>query len=161
MRTSNPTSSGWPRRWGNGYPIGACLVSAKTAAHMTRGSHGTTFGGNPVACAAALATLEVIEQDDLLQSAAKQIDIVRELAKAKPIAAVKEVRGCGAMIGIQVGEREAAIAGAIGKEMMARGVLVTVPGGHTIPLLLPYFADAELIGEVWDTLAAAVIACEG
>jgi acetylornithine/succinyldiaminopimelate/putrescine aminotransferase len=141
---------------GGGFPIGACLTRAELAEKMTRGSHGTTFGGNAVACAAGLATMRIIEAEGLRESAAQQIDIVRGLAEARPIAAVTEIRGIGAMIGIQIGERGEGRAGPVGKEMMARGVLVTVPGAHTIRLLLPYFAGEAELGQIWDTLAQSI-----
>ena len=60
------------------------------------------------------------------------------------------------MIGIQIGERGEGRAGPVGKEMMARGVLVTVPGAHTIRLLLPYFAGEAELGQIWETLAQSV-----
>ena len=60
------------------------------------------------------------------------------------------------MIGIQVGERGEGRAAKVGTEMMARGVLATVPGGHTIRLLLPYFCGRDEIGQIWDVLAQAV-----
>lgn len=145
---------------GNGFPVGACLAPAHIAEAMTRGSHGTTFGGNPVACAAALETLAILEDEKLLDSARAQVDIVRALAKEKAIEAVTEIRGLGSMIGIQIGERSEQRAAAVGDQMMARGVLATVPGGHTIRLLLPYFADRALLEEVWDILAASIEACE-
>ena len=141
---------------GGGFPIGACLTTEALAESMTRGSHGTTFGGNPVACAAGLATMRIIEAEGLRESAAKQIEIVRALARSEPIAAVTEIRGAGAMIGIQIGERSEGRAAAVGDEMMDRGVLVTVPGGHTIRLLLPYFAGEAELGQIWRVLAQAV-----
>lgn len=141
---------------GGGFPIGACLTRAELAEKMTRGSHGTTFGGNAVACAAGLATMRIIEAEGLRKSAAAQIDIVRALAEKHPISAVTEIRGVGAMIGIQIGERGEGRAGPVGKEMMARGVLVTVPGAHTIRLLLPYFAGEAELGQIWETLAQSV-----
>ncbi len=145
---------------GNGYPIGACIARAELAEHMGRGTHGTTFGGNPVACAAALATLEALEREGALDSARAQIEHLRELAARKPIAAVSEIRGVGAMIGIQIGAREEARATAVGDALMERGVLVTVPGGHTLRLLLPFFAGADLLEEIWDHIAAAVASAE-
>jgi acetylornithine/succinyldiaminopimelate/putrescine aminotransferase len=141
---------------GGGFPIGACLTRAELAESMSRGSHGTTFGGNAVACAAGLATMGIIEAEGLRAQAAQQIGIVRELATQKPISAVTEIRGVGAMIGIQIGERSEGRAAKVGSEMMARGVLATVPGGHTIRLLLPYFAGREELGQIWDVLAQAV-----
>ncbi len=135
---------------GGGYPIGACLARTELSETMTPGTHGTTFGGNPAACAAALATLKVIEEEQLMGSAHAQIELIRELAVARPIARVTEIRGRGAMIGIEL----AGDAGSVGAALMARGVLVTVCRGKTVRLLLPYRAGAPELGEIWDALAA-------
>ena len=134
---------------GGGFPIGACLARAELAAAMTPGTHGSTFGGNPLACAASLATLEIIESEGLLASAARQIEIVRELAAERPIDRVREVRGVGAMIGVDIGDG----AKAVGRAMMDAGVLVTVCAGTTIRLLLPYRAGRATFEHIWDTLA--------
>lgn len=140
---------------GNGYPIGACVARAELAEHMGLGTHGTTFGGNPVACAAALATLEIIESEGLLQSAGAQIGILRALAEAAPIPQVSEIRGAGSMIGIQFGERKQALAKPLGAELIQQGVLVTVPGGHTVRSLLPYAAKEAELRELWEALGRA------
>ena len=91
---------------GGGFPVAACIASNALAEHMTRGSHGTTFGGNPVACAAALATIDIIEKEGLLEKAGAQLSLLQEIAKKDPLDAVTEIRGMGAMLGIQIGQRE-------------------------------------------------------
>ncbi len=141
---------------GGGFPIGACLARAELAEAMTPGSHGTTFGGNPVACAAALATLRIIEEEDLLASATAQRRHLLELAQSDPIAEVTEVRGLGAMLGIQVGESDAGRAAVLAGAMMNEGVLVTVCGGHTVRLLLPYAAGEAELKEAWTALLRAI-----
>ena len=62
---------------GNGVPIGVCLAAGPAAKLFKPGSHGSTFGGNPLACAAALATLRIIEEDDLMKNAVKMGDFIR------------------------------------------------------------------------------------
>lgn len=141
---------------GAGYPIGACVARADLAASMGLGSHGTTFGGNPAACAAALATLDIIAEEGLLASAKAQIDTLRRIAQASPIPEVTEIRGIGAMIGIQIKKPEDAAAKELGQKMMQRGVLVTTPGGHTIRSLLPYRAGEAELSKLWETLRAAI-----
>jgi acetylornithine/succinyldiaminopimelate/putrescine aminotransferase len=143
---------------GAGYPIGACLTRAELAGHMGLGSHGTTFGGNPVACAAGLATLRILEEEDLLEHAAKQLPTLREIADARPIDEVVEIRGIGAMIGIQIGALDAGRAKPLGAAMRERGVLVTTPGGHTVRLLLPYAAGRTELERVWSVLRDALAA---
>ena len=84
--------------FGNGFPIGGILLSPKYEARY--GLLGTTFGGNHLACAAALATLEVIENENLIENANEIGDYLREQLQA--ISAVKAVRGKGLMIGIDL-----------------------------------------------------------
>lgn len=84
--------------FGNGFPIGGILLSPKYEARY--GLLGTTFGGNHLACAAALATLEVIENENLIENANEIGDYLREQLQA--ISAIKAVRGKGLMIGIDL-----------------------------------------------------------
>ena len=69
MRASGPMPSAWPRAWAAGFPIGAMWVAERGAELFQPGMHGTTFGGTPLACAAALAVLDVIEKEKLLAHA--------------------------------------------------------------------------------------------
>ena len=141
---------------GGGMPIGACLATAELAQAMGKGTHGTTFGGNPTACAAALATFEIIESEGLLAAAAAQLPTLQAIAAAQPSARVHEVRGLGAMIGIQVGRPGEQIGAAVGDRLMREhGVLVTVCGGHTVRLLLPFRAGEPELREVWQAVVAA------
>ena len=135
---------------GGGYPIGVCLARGDLAQAMGKGTHGTTFGGNPLACAAGLATIEIIESEGLLAAAGGQLPALQAIALEEPCARVHEVRGLGAMVGIQVGKPGEQIGNAVGDRMMREhGVLVTVCGGHTIRLLLPYRAGPAELREVW------------
>lgn len=141
---------------GAGFPVAACITRNELAEKMGLGSHGTTYGGNPLACAAALETLAIFDDEDLLAKAGRQIETLRTIAKAEPIAEVTEIRGLGAMIGIQLGERSERRAKDMGEALRERGVLVTVPGGHTVRLLLPYAADEPELRQIWAALASAV-----
>ena len=135
---------------GGGYPIGVCLARGDLAQAMGKGTHGTTFGGNPLACAAGLATIEIIESEGLLAAAGGQLPALQAIALEEPCARVHEVRGLGAMVGIQVGKPGEQIGNAVGDRMMREhGVLVTVCGGHTVRLLLPYRAGPAELREVW------------
>jgi len=127
-----------------------CLARGELAQAMGKGTHGTTFGGNPLACAAGLATIEIIESEGLLAAAGGQLPALQAIALEEPCARVHEVRGLGAMIGIQVGRPGEQIGNAVGDRMMREhGVLVTVCGGHTVRLLLPYRAGPAELREVW------------
>ena len=95
--TCTRTSSHWPRGLGGGLPIGAVLMTAKVAEHMGPGTHGSTFGGNPVVCAGALAVLDAMDEafmDNVLTQAAR----LRTGLKTLPH--VTEVSGLGLMVGI-------------------------------------------------------------
>ncbi len=87
---------------GGGIPIGAMVARAEVASVMTPGTHGSTFGGNPVACAAALAVFDALEQDGAIANAAEVgqylITQLRKISKDCPI--VREVRGQGMIIGV-------------------------------------------------------------
>jgi len=142
---------------GGGFPVAACLARREYAEAMTRGSHGTTFGGNPLACSAGLATVRLIEEQGLLACAAAQLPTLQEIAQARPIARVTEIRGAGAMIGIQIDRPEDKSAGAIGTRLMhEHRILVTVCGGHTVRLLFPYAAGKAELQQVWDALASCL-----
>lgn len=141
---------------GGGFPIGACLARGDLAEAMTPGSHGTTFGGNPVACAAALATLRIIEEEGLLASAAAQRATLDAIAAADPIDEVTELRGLGAMLGIQVGARDQGRAAPLSQVLMDEGLLVTVCGGHTVRLLFPYAAGEEELRQAWSMIGRAI-----
>jgi acetylornithine/N-succinyldiaminopimelate aminotransferase len=140
---------------GGSFPIGACLTTPALAEHMSSGTHGTTFGGNPIACVAALATLRIIEDENLLESAAAQLPTLSRIAAQDPNPEVTELRGAGAMIGIALGGLRDERAKAITPALMAEGVLVTTPGGHTVRLLLPYAAAEPELREIWTALARA------
>jgi acetylornithine aminotransferase len=89
---------------GNGYPIGACLTKGKANLVLTPGSHGSTFGGNPLGCAAALATIEVIESHKLTARAKALGDKIVSDLKSELLDSnyITEVRGKGLMIGIEL-----------------------------------------------------------
>jgi len=83
---------------GGGLPIGACISGKKTADIMTPGTHGTTFGGNPIACAAANEVLSRVAEKEFLDEVNKKGEYIREKLSSMPN--VKEIRGKGMMIGI-------------------------------------------------------------
>ena len=89
---------------GSGVPIGACMTTGKAFGVFKPGNHGSTFGGNPLACAAALTTLEVIEQDKLMANATQQGENIRNgmAAALAGVTGIVDIRGEGLMIGIQL-----------------------------------------------------------
>ncbi|MFA5633070.1 MAG: acetylornithine transaminase [Porticoccaceae bacterium] len=129
---------------GNGMPIGACLASGAAATLLQPGNHGSTFGGNPVACAAALATLNIIAQDDLCTRAGLLGERIRSgFAQALDgVAGVVDIRGQGLMIGIELDRPCAELV----DKAAAAGLLINVTAERVIRLLPPLIlsdADAE------------------
>ncbi|KJZ60618.1 aspartate aminotransferase family protein [Pseudomonas fluorescens] len=125
---------------GNGIPIGACLARGKAADLFTPGSHGSTFGGNPLACRVGYTVLEIIEEQRLLDNAKLQGE--RLLARLRIELAddpnVLEIRGQGLMIGIELKQpiRDLTLIAA-----RDHGLLINVTRGKTIRLLPPLTID--------------------
>ncbi len=120
---------------GGGLPIGAMIARAEVASSFTPGSHGTTFGGNPVACAAALGVLDAIEQEDVLGNAARVgaylLERLREIAKSCD--RIAEVRGLGMIIGVVLKHDPRPVVDACLKERL----LVNGTAGQVLRLLPP------------------------
>ncbi len=114
-----------------GFPIGL-IAWREELGRFTAGSHGSTFGGNPLACAAALATLSLIDKHRLVDRSARLgADLVRDLESIRhPL--VREVRGQGLMVGMELRTRVTPLL----KALMARGILA-LPAGPTVLRLLP------------------------
>lgn len=88
-----------------GLPMGACLANEKCAEVLDKGSHGSTFGGNPVCCAAAMAVLETVTAEGFLSEVKAKSEYIRE--KLSAIKGVKSVSGLGLMIGVELEEKAA------------------------------------------------------
>lgn len=127
---------------GNGFPIGACMVQGKAAGLFGPGSHGSTYGGSPLACAAALTVLTVLERDHLPQRAEALGKRIRAglTAALTGVAAVRDIRGRGLMIAIEL-DRPCAALVAQGIEA---GILLNVTADTCVRLLPPLIlSDAE------------------
>lgn len=93
----------------SGFPLGACLASKEIMAKWSPGAHGSTFGGNPVGCAAAIATLAVIKKEKLLQNSARLGTYLKSKLsqlQAHHCGLIKDVRGLGLMLGVDFGASE-------------------------------------------------------
>ncbi|MDJ0321940.1 acetylornithine transaminase [Pseudarthrobacter sp. PS3-L1] len=124
---------------GGGFPIGAMITFGEHASSlMSAGQHGTTFGGNPVATAAALATLHVLESQGILREARHVGDYLR--AGLAAIDGVTEVRGAGLLIGFDLA---AAVAPAVVVAALEAGFIVNSPAPHTIRLAPPLILTTD------------------
>ncbi|MDF1582701.1 MAG: acetylornithine transaminase [Methyloprofundus sp.] len=128
---------------GNGVPIGACMAKGKAAKLLTAGKHGSTFGGNPLVCSAALAVLNTIENEDLCQQAAAKGNAIQHAftEQLKNNKHVLEIRNKGMMIGIQLD----APCTELVKIALEEGLLINVTGDTTIRLLPPLIINKEQI----------------
>jgi acetylornithine/LysW-gamma-L-lysine aminotransferase len=129
-----------------GIPMGAVLCSE--AVKVPVKSHTSTFGGNPIACAAALATLDVIQQQGLVEKAGTQGNYFMEGLKAIRSDKIREVRGLGLMIGIELKEK----AGPHVQALMEKGVIVLLAGANVIRLLPPLVISKEEIDQALTAL---------
>jgi acetylornithine/N-succinyldiaminopimelate aminotransferase len=139
---------------GSGVPVGACLTAGAAAGLFGPGNHGSTFGGNPLACRAALTTIEVIERDGLMAHADALGKRIRAgMSRAlQGVAGLREIRGQGLMIGIELDRP----CGELVKRGLAAGLLINVTA-DTVVRLLPALTmtDAEA-DELVDRLAALI-----
>ena len=121
---------------GNGVPIGACLARAAVAELFTPGSHGSTFGGNPLACRVGCTVLEIIQEQGLLENAACQGEhlLARLRMELEEHPQVRAIRGKGLMIGIELASPYRDLAQRAAQE---HGLLINVTRGKVIRLLPP------------------------
>lgn len=127
---------------GSGVPIGACLAQGAAAGVFKPGSHGSTFGGNPLACTAALTTLAVIESDGLMAHAGALGESIRSGLREglKGVAGVVEIRGEGLMIGVELDRPCPDLV----KRALVAGLLINVTAEKVVRLLPPLvMTDAE------------------
>jgi len=120
---------------GSGVPVGACLAAGKATGTFQPGNHGSTFGGNPLACTAGLSTLNILEQDKLLAHADSLGRFIQQsfTTAFQGVNGVKEIRGQGLMIGIELDKP----CGDLVKLALAKGLLINVTADSVIRLLPP------------------------
>jgi acetylornithine aminotransferase len=131
---------------GSGMPIGACLTAGKAVNVFGPGNHGSTFGGNPLACMAGITTLNVIEQDKLLAHANSLGRFIQQAftTQLKSVTGVVEIRGQGLMLGIELAKP----CGDLVKLALNNGLLINVTADNVIRLLPPLImsqAEAQLL----------------
>jgi acetylornithine/N-succinyldiaminopimelate aminotransferase len=138
----------------NGVPIGACMASGPAADVFAKGNHGSTYGGNPLACAAALATLTTMEEQNLAGRAASMGKTLLEQLTNNLLSlpGVVDVRGRGLMVGIEM----ARDCGDLVELAMAQDTLINVTVGNTIRLLPPLIMDDSQCQQLIDTVSNLV-----
>ena len=154
-----PDGVSWAKGIANGFPLGAFWAASSRGLCelLGPGTHGTTYGGNPVCCAAALKVLEIIEREGLCQNAAVQGAKLRDGLRALNSPRVCEVRAIGLMIGIELadaGDQNAAIPFA--KKLMAAGLLAIPAGERVIRLLPPLNVTGTEIDEALEKIGRSL-----
>ena len=139
---------------GSGVPVGACLARGVAAETLTAGKHGSTFGGNPLACVAALTTLQTMAEDDLLGNAARIGAFIRDTLAREvgTVPGVREVRGQGLMIGIELDKP----CGELVQMARDEKLLINVTSDNVVRLLPPLVMNQEEATLLTDKLSALI-----
>lgn len=142
---------------GNGIPIGACLAKGIAAELMQPGSHGSTFGGNPLAARAGLAVVDIMGKQALHRNSTalgtKMLDIFKE--ETKNIKGVVSIRGKGLMLGIELNKDCTELAGMALKE----NILINVTAGNTIRILPPLIIDEDIAVQITEKIIRLIKKC--
>ena len=140
---------------GTGMPIGACLARGAAAELIQPGTHGTTFGGNPIACRVGLTVIQEMERRDLLNRAAelgtRMLNGFRRALHNQP--GIHEIRGRGLMLGLELDIPCAAL---VSKALDA-GVLLNVTAGNVVRLLPPYILTDDEADEIVRRISDLII----
>ncbi len=139
---------------GNGIPIGACLATGTASNIFQPGNHGSTFGGNPLACRAAHAVVKTMQENKLGDNATSQGQRLRDALESKlrdnPL--VKEIRGKGLMVGIELDRP----CGELVTMALNEGLLINVTAESVIRLLPPLIVNNNEVDQIADGIALAV-----
>ena len=139
---------------GNGVPIGACLAAGKASDVFKPGNHGSTFGGNPLACRAALAVIEVMEKENLAEAAASLGQYFNEQLQdaLKGVAGVSNIRNKGLMIGVTL-EKDCP---ELVQQALEQGVLINMTAPNKVRLLPPLIMTKQEADKVIKTLSQLI-----
>ncbi len=139
---------------GNGIPIGACLASGPAAKILTSGTHGSTFGGNPLACNAAITVMDILHNENLSHRAKILGDwLVSNLtSRLKTNPQVVDIRGMGLMVGIEL----ALPCTKLVSEALKEKLLISVQADHTIRLLPPLIIEEQEASSIVDILCPLI-----
>lgn len=139
---------------GGGVPIGATLLTDAVARAMPTGGHGTTFGGNPLACAAGAAVLREIAEHDLMSNARVMGERLRAGLTAMASPRVRQVRGVGLMVGLELKQRAAPVVNGLRQS----GLLTTMAGATVVRFLPPLMINAAQVDRAVELVAAELAA---
>lgn len=144
---------------GSGFPIGAIVSGSKLADVYQPGKHASTFGGQPLACAAALATIDVIEEEDLLDAASRSGDLFKEGLEAfiEKYEHVKEVRGRGLMLGMELDQEAKPLV----EKMAEMGIIALATAENVVRFLPPLNVKDAEIEEALDIIDDALADIHG
>ena len=138
----------------NGVPIGVCLAANQAAHVLGPGNHGSTFGGNPLSCAAAHAVLDVFEREQIVSRAASMGQYLRDklTSALQGVNGVKEIRGQGLMIGIELEVDCAELV----DQALDEGLLINVTAGSVVRLLPPLILSEEEADQISEVLGRLI-----
>lgn len=139
---------------GNGVPIGACLSRGKAANIFGHGNHGSTFGGNPLACAAGLAVVNTIEQENLCQHAENIGNYMRQQFRQRLSASgiLMDIRGMGLMLGLVLKQDCPQLMA----DGLKEGILLNVTSGNVVRLLPPLNISQEETDQIIDKVVLLI-----
>jgi len=144
---------------GNGVPIGACLANEKAGEIMQPGNHGSTFGGNPLACATASTVIDTIRSENLISNAKALGEYMLNgfAEKLSALAGVREIRGLGLMIGIELDNDHLNYdCSELVKLALEKQLLINVTAGNVIRLLPPLILDQQQADTIIETVSELV-----
>ena len=144
---------------GNGVPIGACLANEKAGEIMQPGNHGSTFGGNPLACATASTVIDTISSENLISNAKALGEYMLNgfAEKLSALAGVREIRGLGLMIGIELDNDHLNYdCSELVKLALEKQLLINVTAGNVIRLLPPLILDQQQADTIIETVSELV-----
>jgi acetylornithine aminotransferase len=130
-------------------PVGACVTGSRARGVFKPGNHGSTFGGNPLAMTAVVTTIDTIKEEGLMERAVRTGDTIRGGIQALKLPGVKEIRGMGAMIGVELANP----CGELVLQCLEAGLVLNVTSDNVIRMLPPLVMQEAEAKEVVARLA--------
>jgi acetylornithine aminotransferase len=138
----------------SGVPVGACVTGGRAKGVLKPGNHGSTFGGNPLAMTAVRTTIDTVKEEGLMDRAVRVGDVIRSALKDQNLPGVKEIRGMGSMIGVELDRA----CGELVLQGLHAGLVFNVTADNVIRLLPPLVMDEAEAREVVSRLAPLIAA---